>query len=113
VIVGGAEGWSIFGVEWGIALVGIALKFLFPNRFEILSLIAYLVMGWMIVIVFETFKNNIDPVGFWLIVAGGLSYTVGTIFYIKDNINYFHTIWHIFVLAGSILHFFAVFLYVI
>jgi len=113
VVVGGAWGWSIFGLQWGIALVGIALKFLFPNRFEVLSLIAYLVMGWMIVIVFETFKSNIDPVGFWLIVAGGISYTAGTIFYVKDNINYFHTIWHIFVLAGSILHFFAVLLYVV
>ena len=111
--VGGVEGWTIFGIEWGIAVVGIGLKFLYPGRFEILSLIAYVVMGWMILIVFGTFKNQIDPAGFWLLVAGGLAYTGGIIFYVKDSIRYFHVIWHIFVLAGSLFHFFAVLLYII
>lgn len=111
--VGGVEGWTIFGIEWGIAVVGIGLKFLYPGRFEILSLIAYVVMGWMILIVFGTFKNQIDPIGLWLLVAGGLAYTGGIIFYIKDSIRYFHVIWHIFVLAGSLFHFFAVLLYII
>ena len=113
VVIGGVEGWMIFGIEWGIALVGITLKFLYPNRFEIFSLVAYVVMGWLIVVILETFKNSIDPIGFWLVVAGGVAYTGGVIFYIKDNINYFHTIWHLFVMLGSVLHFFAVLLYVI
>jgi len=113
VTVGGAEGWSIFGIEWGIALVGIALKFIYPGRFEAFSLFAYVLMGWLIVTVFDTFKANIDPTGFWLMVAGGIAYTSGIIFYIKDKITYFHAIWHIFVMAGSILQFFAVLLYVV
>ncbi len=113
VSVGGAAGWTIFGIEWGIALAGIALKFLFPGRLETLSLIAYIVMGWMIVAVFDTFVHHIDPVGLWLMVAGGIAYTGGVIFYVKDNITYFHTIWHLFVIAGSALHFFAILFYVL
>ncbi len=113
LVVGGAEGWTLFGIEWGIALIGIALKFLYPGRFELFSLIAYLTMGWLIVFVFDTFKHNIDPKGFWLIVAGGIAYTGGIVFYVKDNINYFHTVWHLFVLAGSIFQFFAILLYVV
>ena len=111
--VGGTEGWALFGIEWGIALVGIVLKFLYPGRFEILSLVAYVVMGWMIITVFENFKSHIDPVGFWLLVAGGIAYTGGVVFYIKDKISYFHVIWHLFVMAGSIFHFFAILLYVV
>jgi len=113
ITVGGTMGWTLFGIEWGIALVGIALKFIYPGRFEVLSLLAYVGMGWLIVFAFETFRTNIDPVGFWLIVAGGIAYTSGIIFYIKDRITHFHTIWHIFVMAGSILQFFAILLYVI
>ena len=113
ITVGGAWGWTLFGIEWGIATVGIALKFIYPGRFELLSLIAYVFMGWLIVIVFDSFKSNIDPVGFWFIVAGGVAYTSGILFYIKDRITHFHTIWHLFVMAGSILQFFAILLYVI
>ncbi len=113
ITVGGAWGWTLFGIEWGIAVIGIALKFIYPGRFETLSLIAYVLMGWLIVIVFDTFKANIDPVGFWLIVAGGIAYTSGIVFYVKDRISYFHTVWHFFVMAGSILQFFAVLLYIL
>jgi hemolysin III len=111
--VGGSAGWTVFGIEWAVVAVGIALKFLFPGRFEIFSLIAYVAMGWLIVTVFGTFRAHIDPAGFWLMVAGGLAYTGGVIFYVKDNIRYFHTIWHLFVLAGSVLQFLAIFLYII
>lgn len=113
IIIGGDAGWIIFAIEWSIAIVGIALKFIYPNRFETLSLIAYIFMGWLIVALFDTFKTNIDPAGFWLIVAGGLSYSVGVAFYIKDHIKYFHAIWHLFVMAGSIFQFFAILLYVV
>jgi len=113
ITVGGAWGWTLFGIEWGIAAVGIALKFIYPGRFELLSLIAYVVMGWLIVIVFDSFKSGIDPVGFWLIVSGGIAYTSGILFYIKDRITHFHTIWHLFVMAGSVLQFFAILLYVV
>ena len=113
VAIGGTEGWTIFAIEWSIAIIGIVLKFIYPNRFELFSLVAYVVMGWLIVVILETFKNSIDPIGFWLVVAGGVAYTGGIIFYIKDHINYFHTIWHLFVMLGSVLHFFAVLLYVV
>jgi hemolysin III len=113
ITIGGAWGRTLFSVEWGIAVIGILLKFVYPGRFEMLSLIAYVVMGWLIVLVFGDFKVGIDPIGFWLMVAGGLAYTSGIFFYIKDRISYFHTIWHIFVMAGAILQFFAILLYVV
>jgi hemolysin III len=113
ITIGGAWGWTLFSVEWGIAVIGILLKFVYPGRFEMLSLIAYVVMGWLIVLVFGDFRVGIDPIGFWLMVAGGLAYTSGIFFYIKDRISYFHTIWHIFVMAGAILQFFAILLYVV
>ena len=113
ITIGGAWGWTLFSLEWGIAIIGIALKFIYPDRFEALSLIAYVLMGWLIVIVFDMFKTNIDTVGFWLIVSGGIAYTSGIVFYLKDKISYFHAIWHLFVLAGSILQFFAILLYVV
>jgi len=113
ITIGGAWGWTLFGIEWGIAVVGIALKFIYPGRFEALSLIAYVFMGWLIAFVFDTFKANIDPMGFWLIVSGGIAYTSGIVFYVKDKISYFHAIWHLFVMLGSILQFFAILLYVL
>jgi hemolysin III len=113
ITIGGAWGWTLFSVEWGIAVIGILLKFVYPGRFEMLSLIAYVVMGWLIVLVFGDFRVGIAPIGFWLMVAGGLAYTSGIFFYIKDRISYFHTIWHIFVMAGAILQFFAILLYVV
>ena len=113
ITIGNTIGWTLFTIEWVIAIIGIALKFLYPGKLEALSLVAYVLMGWMIVIVFDTFKSNIDPVGFWLIIAGGIAYTSGIVFYVKDKINYFHAIWHLFVMVGSILQFFAILLYVI
>ena len=76
-------------------------------------MMAYLLMGWLIVVIFETFRNSIDPVGFWLLVAGGISYSIGIVFFIQGHKKHFHTIWHLFVLAGSIFQFFAILLYVV
>jgi hemolysin III len=76
-------------------------------------MVAYILMGWLILVIFETFKNSIDPVGFWLLVAGGIAYSIGIFFYIKGHKKHFHTIWHLFVLAGSIFQFFAILLYVV
>ena len=113
VSIGGVYGWGIFGIEWLIAFFGVYLKFKYPGRFELFSLIAYLVMGWLIMLIVDTLKASIDIVGFYLIVAGGVSYTAGIVFYVKDHINYWHAIWHIFVLGGSAFHFFAVLLYIL
>lgn len=109
----GIEGWILFSIEWLIAAVGIALKFIYPGRFEALAMVAYILMGWLIVVIFETFKNSIDPVGFWLLVIGGIAYNIGIVFYVRGHNKHFHTIWHLFVLAGSIFQFFAILLYVI
>ena len=109
----GAWGWSIFGINWGIALVGVTLKFLYPRRFEKLSLYLYVIMGWMVLIAFKPLVHNMPSGGLWLLVLGGLFYSFGVIFYVKDTKPFFHTIWHFFVLAGSICHDFAILLYVI
>ncbi len=109
----GAWGWSIFGVNWGVAIFGIVLKFLYPGKFEKLSLYLYVIMGWMILVAFNPLVNHIQSTGLWLLVAGGLFYSFGVIFYIKDTKPYFHTIWHFFVLAGSICHYFAILFYVL
>ena len=113
VAMGDTWGWSIFAIEWGIALIGISLKFIYPGRFEVLSLVFYLLMGWMIIIAMDSLTANVSNIGIWLLVLGGLSYTLGVFFYIKDHKPYYHAIWHLFVLAGSIFHYFMILLYVI
>ena len=102
ITIVGIEGWILFSIEWLIAIVGITLKFIYPGRFETLSMLAYILIGWLIIVIFETFKNSIDPIGFWLMLSGGITYSIGIIFFIKGHKKHFHTIWHLFVLAGSI-----------
>ena len=113
ITIVGIEGWILFSIEWLIAIIGITLKFMYPGRFEALSMVAYILMGWLIVVIFETFINSIDPVGFWLMLTGGIAYSIGIVFFIKGHKKHFHTIWHLFVLVGSIFQFFAILLYVI
>ena len=109
----GAWGWSIFAVIWTAALLGISLKMIYPKRFETFSLILYVIMGWMIVIAIQPMLENMESGGLWLLLAGGLSYTFGVIFYVWDNLAFNHAIWHLFVLGGSILHYFMILFYVI
>ncbi|MEW4922619.1 hemolysin III family protein [Algibacter sp. 2305UL17-15] len=106
-------GWTLFYTVWGIALFGVILKLFFTGKFEIFSTLLYLVMGWLIVFDFGTLSDLIGYNGILFLFAGGLSYTVGIIFYAFDKIPYNHVIWHLFVLAGAIFHFFMIFLYVI
>lgn len=113
VTLGGGWGWSIFGINWSIAIFGIALKFLYPRRFETLSLVLYIIMGWIIVIAADPILHKMETGGLWLLLAGGLFYSFGVVFYIKDNKPYYHTIWHFFVLAGSICHYFMTLFYII
>lgn len=103
----------ILGAEWITAIVGIYLKFKYPSRFEVLSLILFVVMGWLIVIALEPLRQNLADNGFYLLVAGGLAYTLGIYYYVHDSKPYYHAIWHLFVLAGSVFHFFMVLLYII
>ena len=106
-------GWALFWIVWGIAAFGVVLKLFFTGRFETFSTLLYLVMGWLIVFDFTNFSDRIDSNGVLLLFAGGLSYTVGIVFYAIQKIPYNHVIWHLFVLAGAIFHFFMIFFYVI
>jgi hemolysin III len=114
----GPLGWTVFGIEWGLATVGVVSKSVAIDRFRrgwpaVLSALVYLFQGWLMIFVA---RPLIDAVGWhctmWL-AAGGVAYTLGIVFFAFDHIRYFHSVWHIFVLAGSIAHFFAILLYVV
>ncbi|GGD07478.1 PAQR family membrane homeostasis protein TrhA [Hyunsoonleella pacifica] len=106
-------GWTLFYIVWGIAAFGVILKLFFTGRFEIFSTLLYLAMGWLIVFDFSTLTNLMHNNGILLLSAGGVAYTAGIIFYVIEKIPFNHVIWHLFVLAGAICHFFMIFLYVI
>ncbi|MGC1204049.1 MAG: hemolysin III family protein [Flavobacteriaceae bacterium] len=106
-------GWTLFWVVWGIAAFGVILKLFFTGKFEIFSTLLYLVMGWLIVFDFSKLSEIIGSDGILFLFAGGLSYTVGIIFYAIQKIPYNHVIWHLFVLSGAIFHFFMIFYFVI
>jgi hemolysin III len=109
-----SSGWIIFGLVWGMAFTGSALKAVYGPRFEVLSNLGYILMGWLIVIAYNPMMNEFPRDGLLLFFAGGLCYTLGVIFYALDKrVKFFHALWHVAVLAGSIFHFFAVFNYVI
>lgn len=114
-----AKAWVIFSIVWAIAVFGIVMYAFFKNRFKVLNIVSYIVMGWVVLIalpeIIQFFKVNNAMAGFYLLLAGGLSYTLGVIFYAlqKKNLRYFHTIWHLFVLGGSICHFLSVTLFVL
>ncbi|MFG6687806.1 hemolysin III family protein [Mariniflexile sp. HNIBRBA6329] len=106
-------GWTLFYVVWSIAAFGVILKLFFTGRFEIFSILLYLVMGWLIVFDFTNLSKLMDSNGILLLFFGGLAYTVGILFYAIKKIPYNHVIWHVFVLAGAVFHFFMIFFYVI
>lgn len=109
----GVWGWSLLGVVWGIALVGVVLELAMAKRVKWLSLSLYLGLGWMALIVIKPMIDTVDTGGLLLLVAGGLAYTLGVIFYVWKSLPYHHAIWHVFVLAGSLFHFFSIFYYVL
>ena len=104
----GTAGWTLLLIVWAIALIGITFKVFFIERFQILSVISYLLMGWLCVFVFREMFASIPIGGIIWLAAGGLLYTIGVIFYALQKIPYMHAIWHFFVLGGSICHYFAV-----
>lgn len=99
-------------VIWSLALVGVLFKLAFIHRFEALSVITYLLMGWLSLIVVYQLAMKLSPGGIWLLAAGGITYSLGVIFYVAKRIPYNHAIWHGFVLGGSVCHFLAIYLYV-
>jgi hemolysin III len=112
VAIRGGLGWTLFGLVWGLALIGIVFKCYYVKKYIVTSTILYVIMGWLIVMAIVPLYHAIGITGFMLLVGGGLLYTVGSIFYVMQKIPYFHAIWHIFVLAGSALMYFCVYLYV-
>lgn len=112
VTLNGIWGWWIFGTVWGLALIGMLLEFV-PQKRRVLPVIIYLVMGWICLIALKPLLQALPMAGFWWLLAGGLFYTVGIIFYVLDKkLKHSHGIWHLFVLAGSVCHYFTVLLYV-
>ena len=113
VTLRGPWGWSLFGVEWGLAILGVGLKFWFAGRFRLVSTLIYLLMGWLVLVAIKPLLAALPAGGVKLLVAGGLCYTGGAVFYLWKRLPYHHAIWHLFVLGGSACHWAAVFLYVI
>lgn len=109
--IGGATGWWLFGAVWGLALLGITIDTLRGDGGRLLSVAIYLIMGWLIVFALNPIIAALPPLGFRLLVAGGFFYTVGVLFYgLDDRWRWGHGVWHLFVLAGSISHYFAILL---
>jgi len=113
VTLQGAWGWSLFGTVWGLALGGIILKLTPLGHQKAVSISLYLGMGWVVVIAIKPMLAALELSGFLLVLLGGLTYSIGVIFYVWKKLPYGHAIWHLFVLAGSCFHFFAVYYYVI
>jgi hemolysin III len=114
VSLDGKTGWWIFGIEWGLAILGILISVLCPPKLaDKLSLPIYLIMGWLIIIAFPQVRANMSTAGLATLFAGGLSYTFGVIFFLLDKIPYMHTIWHFFVLGGSVCHWVCITFFVI
>jgi hemolysin III len=113
VTLQGTPGWWLFGLVWTLAASGVAFKLFTTGRYEKLSLAIYLGMGWCVVLAIRPLMSALETGGLILLLAGGLSYTGGVAFYVRERLRYHHAIWHAFVLAGSVLHYFAVLFYVI
>jgi hemolysin III len=113
VTLRGGLGWALLVVLWGIAAVGIVLELVQAKHIRTVSLPLYLAMGWAAVLVVRPLMAQLPPAGLAWIAAGGLAYTTGTVFYALKRVPYAHTVWHLFVLAGSTCHFLAVLLYVV
>ena len=113
VVLNGWVGWTIFGVSWGLALTGVILKLFFTGRFDKISTIAYVLMGWLIIFAIKPLISGLSIEGLLWLFAGGLAYTIGAILYSIKRMKYNHAIFHIFVLIGSFCHFIAVFFYVL
>jgi hemolysin III len=107
----GALGWTLFGIVWTIAIAGVVFKSIFADRFNLVSTIGYLIMGWLILPAIVPIFRGLQLAGFILMVTGGILYSSGTFFYLKDKIPFGHAIWHLFVLAGNACMFFCILFY--
>jgi hemolysin III len=109
----GPWGWGLFATVWTLALAGIVFKVLATGKLRVVSVLAYIALGWCIVVALEPLRATVPLRGLVLLVAGGLAYTLGTVFFGLKRMRYHHAVWHAFVLGGSVLHFFAILVSVI
>ncbi|MDF2674704.1 MAG: hlyIII [Clostridiales bacterium] len=107
VALKGTLGWIMFGIVWGLSVIGIVFKVFWVKKFVVLSTVLYIAMGWLIIIAIKPLMEFMSTTSLVFLVAGGVLYTVGTIFYVWRGMKYHHAIWHLFVLGGSICHFFS------
>jgi hemolysin III len=106
-------GWWLFGLVWGLATIGISLETAWVYRPRWISVVVFVAMGWLVLAMRGPLVAHLSRPGLWLLVAGGISYTAGTLFYVQQGRRYMHAVFHVFVLGGSVLHFLAVLLYVL
>ena len=113
VTLRGGWGWTLFGIVWGAAILGITLNAIDIKKFKVLSMITYLAMGWVIIIAIKPMLGAMQAGGLWLLLLGGISYTIGAVLYgMGKKKRYVHGVFHIFVVIGSVLHFFSILFYV-
>lgn len=110
-ILKGSTGWILFGLEWILAITGISLNILYGVKYKKIEKVLYLLMGWLLIFAIKPIIETIPLQGIMWIIAGGLAYTIGVPFYAAKQIKYTHTIWHLFVIAGTVCHFIAVMFY--
>jgi hemolysin III len=109
LVIGGRAGWVLFGVMWGMAAFGVFLNAVDMKRFTKVSMVCYIGMGWGVIFTFQDLLRNMGRNEVWLLLLGGVAYTVGAVLYgLGKNMRYMHSLWHLFVLAGSVLHFFSI-----
>lgn len=113
ITLNGWVGWTVFGVSWGMATAGVTLKLFFTGKYNVLSTLMYVLMGWIIIFAVKPLINSLSPEGIFWLVTGGVSYTTGAVIYSIKKIKFNHAIFHLFVLLGSICHFIAVYFYVL
>ena len=109
-VLNGTPGIELmFALVWGAALIGIALKLIVPQHFGRLAILLYLGIGWSGVLVFHSLAATLPPAAFWLLIAGGITYSAGIVFHLWERLKFQNVLWHVFVVAGSILHLWAIF----
>lgn len=114
VTLRGITGWVLFGVVWSVGILGIVLNAVSLKRFAKLSVICYILMGWVVLFASRQLMAALARDGLWLLLAGGIAYTIGAVLYcIGAKKKYFHSVFHFFCLIGTILHFFSIYLYVL
>jgi hemolysin III len=104
----GPVGWWLFGIVWGLAAVGVTFKLFFTGRFKLFSTLVYIGMGWMAIFAIKPMMSSIPLPSLMWLLAGGVAYTAGTVFYHNERLRYSHAVWHLFVLMGSACHYIAV-----